>query len=691
MLANLLLSVVMIQPVTLRQADVVDTYHGRTIADPFRWMEDEQSPETQAFAVGQDKSTRETLNTPERAFFRQRLEQLINYPRAGTPSRIGRTDLITYTANSGLQPQSVRMIRDGLGGESRVLFDPNTFSQDGTVALSAVRFSEDGSLVLYGKSEGGSDNQTFYVRDMKTGQDLPDVLTDMRFSSIAWAPDNSGFFFNRYPDPKSRLNNTLYFHTLGQPPESARVVLERPDQPELSLYPAVTRDGRWLLVYETLGTDPRNGLIVDRLGDQTHDFIRIVAPGVTDISPVETDGDTLYAVVDLNAPRRKLVAIDLNNPAPENWQTLIPEEVDVIDSVALINEQFVVTLKRDARSALAIHNKDGTFVRELVLPTVGSAGVSGRREDDTMFVSFTSFTYPSTSFLYDFETDTMTPWFQPELEFDPAAYETTQRFYESKDGTRVPIFITHKRGLALDGSNPTILYGYGGFGVGMRPAFSALNIAWLEQGGVYAVACLRGGDEYGQDWHFAGRLGKKQNVFDDFIAAAEFLQREGYTRPNKLAIQGGSNGGLLVAAVMLQRPELFGAVVCEVAVTDMLRFHRFGTGRFWTSEYGNADQSESDFANLVRYSPLHNVRSGAAYPPILITTAEGDDRVVPAHSLKFAATLLTQASPENTVLLRYESRAGHGAGKPLTKVLDEEADVYAFLAASLGIRVGSDE
>jgi prolyl oligopeptidase len=691
MLTTLLLSAVMLQPVNLRQAEVVDNYHGHVVADPFRWLEDEGSPETQAFATSQDQRTRTTLDTSERAMFRERLEQLVDYPRQGTPSRIGRTSLITYTANSGLQPQPVRLIRDGLEGESRVLFDPNTFSPDGTVALSTVRFTEDGALVLFGKSSGGSDRQTFYIRDMATGADLSDVLTDMRFSAVAWAPDNSGFFFNRFPDPASRLNNTVYFHTLGKPQSEAVVILARPDQPELSLSPAVSRDGRWLMVFERLGTDPRNGLVVDRLGNDAHEFRRIVEPGITNLRPVEIDGDTLYAVVDLDAPRRKLVAIDLNNPLHENWRTLIPEEVDVISSVAMINEQFVVTLKRDARSALAIHNKDGTFVREIVLPTIGSAGVSGRREDDTMFVSFTSYTYPSTTFLYDFKTDTMTPWFQPTLDFDPAAYETTQRFYESKDGTRIPIFITHKRGLSLNGENPAILYGYGGFGAGRSPSFSATNIAWLEQGGVYAVACIRGGDEYGQDWHFAGRLEKKQNVFDDFIAAAEFLQREGYTRPGKLAIRGGSNGGLLVAAVMLQRPELFGAVVCEVPVTDMLRYHRFGTGRFWTVEYGNADRSESDFANLLRYSPLHNVKPDVVYPPILITTAEGDDRVVPAHSLKFAAALLSQASPDNTVLLRYESRAGHGAGKPLTKVLDEQADVYAFLAASFGIRVGSDE
>jgi prolyl oligopeptidase len=670
---------------TLRQDPIVDTYHGTQIADPFRWLEEPEAPDTRAFIDQQNAVARAKLDTPIRAELRTRLETLVNYPRISTPSRYGKGRLV-FSKNTGLQAQSVVYVQDGLTGEPRVLFDPNTFSTDGTVALSSTAISDDGSLAAYGISDGGSDNQTIKFRNVDTGEDLADELKDMRFSGVSFLPGKKAVVYNKYPDPNTRLNSTLYIHVLGKPQSEDFKLFSHPTNPEISLYAGVTRDEKWVLIYESLGTDPRNGLLLStpNLPRDYAKLTRVLEPGVCDLGIVENDGDTLYAITDLDAPRKRLVAINANSPDRSKWKTIIPQhESDVIESVELINEKFVVTYKRDAASLISIYDKQGTKLKDVPLPTVGAAWVNGRREDRNMFVGFTSYTYPTTIYVYDFASGELKPFFEPKVNFEPDQYETKQVFYTSKDGTRVPMFITHKKGIALDGANPTLLYGYGGFNVGMSPAFSSLGVAWLERGGVFAVACLRGGDEYGTAWHEAGMLDRKQNVFDDFAAAGEYLVHEKYTSPKHLAIQGGSNGGLLVAATMLQRPDLFGAVVCQVGVLDMLRYHRWGTGRFWTTEYGNADLSEKDFRTMLAYSPLHNVKPGAHYPPLLVMTGDGDDRVVPAHSLKFVAQLLTTASPENQVLLRYETRAGHGAGKPLTKVLDETADVYGFLFSTL--------
>jgi prolyl oligopeptidase len=672
----------------LRKDDVVDDYHGTKVADPFRWLEAPDAAETRAFIDARNQVTRSFLDSPLREEIHDRLKGLINYPRQSMPARYG--DKLFFSTNTGLQQQSVVMMQTGIDGKPSVLIDPNTLSADGTVALSGMTYTDDGSLVAYGVSVGGSDQKTVRVRDLATNTDLPDVLENMRFAGIGWL-GNRGFYFNRYPAPGSvpaeqeRLNNKLFYHALGGDVKNPKLIYERPDKPEISLYGGVTRDQQWLFVYESVGTDQRSGLLVrDASPDSTDAFKRIVEPGVASVGVIENDGNTAYAMVDLDAPKRKVVAIDLQNPTPANWKTIIPEfEKDVIESVDLVNEQFVLTVKRDAASVILLYTKEGQLLGQVPLPTVGSAWVGGRREDKTLFVGFTSYTYPTTLYVYDFESKQLTPFFTPKVDFKPDEFVTEQLFYPSKDGTRIPLFVTRKKDLKLDGTNPTVLYGYGGFSAGMSPGFSAIQVAWLERGGVFAVACIRGGDEYGNAWHEAGKLDRKQTVFDDFIAAGEFLVAQKYTSPQHLAIEGGSNGGLLVAACMLQRPELFGAVICQVGVLDMLRYHQFGTGRFWTVEYGNAQADEKQFKTLLAYSPLHNVKPGATYPPILITTGDGDDRVVPAHSLKFAAQLIDQANPKNLVLLRYETKAGHGGGKPLGKVLEESADEQAFLWKTL--------
>jgi prolyl oligopeptidase len=505
----------------------------------------------------------------------------------------------------------------------------------------------------------------------------------MRFAGLDWLNDNSGFYFSRYPKPgtvppeQERLNHKLYFHKLGGDPDKAELIYARSDNPEISVYPSISFDGKWLMIYESLGTDDKAGVLIAP-ANEPKKLTRVVELGVASVSIIHSVDNTFYVVTDKDAPRRKLVKFTLDKPTPEHWQTVIDQTDAVIEGVFPMGEHLVVTSKRDVASVIAVHNMDGTIDHQVPLPTVGSASASARPDDTSMFVTFTSYTYPTSIFSYVPKTKEMKPYFVPKVDFDPNAYETRQAFYNSKDGTRVPMFITHKKGIKLDRANPTLLYGYGGFSVGMSP----FDLAWLERGGVYAVACIRGGDEYGTAWHDAGKLQNKQNVFDDFHAAAEFLIREGYTQPKHLGINGGSNGGLLVAACMLQRPELYGAVVAEVGVLDMLRYHRWGTGRFWTVEYGNAEASEAQFKNLLAYSPLHNVQADAKYPPTLITTGDGDDRVVPFHSLKFTA-MLNHTNPEAAVFLRYDVGSGHGGGKPLTKAMDEQADVFAFLFKAL--------
>ena len=670
-----------------RDETVTDDYHGTPVADPYRWLEDPASDETRAWVSAQNAATRAALDGPVREAFRARLEQLVDYPRRSAPSHEG--EVYVYSRNTGLQPQAVVYAGASADDEGKILFDPNAMSDDGTVALSGLTFTYDGKTVAYGVSEGGSDDKVVRFRDVATGDDLTDVLTGMRFGGLDFEPMDRGVWYGKYPDPDVRRDQKVYFHQLGTEQSDDTVVYERPDDPDLRFHPDVSDDGEWFFLYVSRGTDPKNGVRFRQICCDPHlfgYFQELFPPGDAEYAVVDNDGPIFYVYTDKGAPRRKLVAVDSQHQEEANWKTVLPETDDLLENVTMVNGQFVATYLRDGANAIRVFEKDGTFVREVGLPTLGTVGgIQGERKDAQMFFTFSSFTYPGTVYRYDLPTGELTKLEEPSVEFDPAAYETRQRFAASKDGTKVPVFVVHKKGLTLDGTNPTILYGYGGFGISMGPSFSASRLAWLEKGGVFAVALLRGGGEYGSDWHEAGKFGNKQNVFDDFIAASELLISDGYTSPKKLAIQGGSNGGLLVTATMLQRPDLFGAVVAQVPVTDMLRYQRFGTGRFWTAEWGDATESREAFDYLRAYSPLHNVKAGVAYPPVLVTTAEGDDRVVPAHAFKFVAEL-RHANPGGVALLRHDTKAGHGAGKPTAKVLDEAADTYAFLAGRLGMQ-----
>lgn len=667
-------------------SDVVDDFFGEKVADPFRGLEDSDAPETRRFVEQENALTEAWIPREVQKAYQDRLRKLMNYPRRSMPGRYGGWWITSR--NSGLQPHYVVYKQRGEDGEPEVLIDPNTFSKDGTVALSETAFTKDGSLVAYGKSVGGSDNQTIYVRDVATGKDLSDELKDMRFATIAWAPDNSGFWYNKFPDPEARQNSTIYWHRLGDPQSKDKPILSLPDTPDVDIAPAVTEDGKYLLIYSSLGTDPATGIRVREIeGDPGREggFREVFPLEESSFVVVANEGPMFYVVTDDAAPRSRLIVVDINQPQREHWRELIPEMDELLDDVTMVGDRFVVTTTKDVHSNLRVHDRSGKVVAEVPLPGKGSVGgVSGRRDNNDFFFTFSSYTIPGIIYRYALADGELTEFYRSAVKFDPDLYITEQVFFESKDGTRVPMFVTHRKDMSRNGENPTILYGYGGFSINLEPGFNSFIIPWLEQGGVYVVANLRGGAEYGEEWHDAGRLEKKQNVFDDFIAAAERLIADKVTSPSKLAIKGGSNGGLLTAAVVLQRPDLFGAVLSHVPVTDMLRYQRFGTGRFWIPEYGDATGSREAFEWLRAYSPLHNVKKGAKYPPILVLTADGDDRVVPAHAFKFVATLQADAGP-GVYLLRHEVGAGHGAGKPLEMSIKESAATYAFLTKALGL------
>src|SRR5512134_1078242 len=681
-----------------RAGDVVDDYHGTRVPDPYRWLEDVDAPETRAWVAAQNHLTFGWLDqVPQRRTIRERLTALWDYPRYGTPFR--KAGRYFFFMNTGLQNQAVLYVQASLTSAPEVLLDPNTLSPDGTVALTTTAVSEDGRLMVYGTAASGSDWNEFHVRDVATRTDRGDVLKWIKFSGAAWTHDGLGFFYSRYPTPAGdsllaeNRNHKLYYHRVGTSQRDDVLIYERPDQPEWGISAGVTEDGRYVVLHLWLGTDRRNRIAYIDLGDPQHPDLR--APvrmllGEFDASYgfVGNDGPVFYVQTDNAAPRQRVIAIDTRAPEAVNWRTVILEQADVLESTGIIHDTFVTTYLHDAHSRLRLWAMDGRPLADVELPTLGAvSGITGERDDNEMFYAFTSFLYPTTIFRYDFGTGQTQVFKAPEIAFDPSPYETRQVFYESRDGTRIPMFLTMRRGLPLDGSNPTYLYGYGGFNISLTPAFSVGALAWLEMGGIYAVPNLRGGAEYGEEWHQAGMLERKQNVFDDFIAAAEYLIRERYTSAPKLAIGGGSNGGLLVGAAMTQRPELFGAALPAVGVMDMLRFHKFTIGWAWVTEYGSAD-SAAHFPFLYRYSPLHNLKAGTRYPATLITTADHDDRVVPGHSFKFAAALQATQAGEAPVLIRIETKAGHGAGKPTTKIIEEAADRWAFLVRVLGIRPG---
>ncbi len=667
-----------------RKGDVVDDYHGTKVPDPYRWMEDPEAQETSQWVKAQNKITRNYIdNIPMREDIEERLTDIWDYPKYSIPSRHG--DRYFFFKNDGLQNQSVLYMQDSLDSEPVVVIDPNKLSEDGTIALAGQSYSEDGTLMAYGLSSSGSDWKEIKIRNLDTNKDYDETIKWCKYGGVAWKHDNSGFYYSRYPEPGDRpfeeqnKFNKVYWHKLGTPQSKDVLIYERPDEPQYVFIPFITDDGEYLCLY-IYYPDTVSNRFYYREVNSNGEFIRLLDKGDAHYNPVGNKGTTFYFQTDLDAPHDRIIGIDIENPSPENWETIIPEQDEVISFASMINHQFVIAYLKDAHHILRLFKQNGSYDKEIELPTMGSiGGLSGKLDHTEMFLSFTSFLYPGTQFRYDFTSEDLSVFRKSEVDFDPAGFETKQVFCTSKDGTRVPLFITHKKGLELDGNNPTLLYGYGGFNIDLSPNFSISRMIWLENGGVYVLAILRGGGEYGKEWHEEGMFEKKQNVFDDFISAGEWLIKNKYTKPSKLAIQGGSNGGLLVAACMLQQPDPFGAVICQVPVTDMLRFHKFTVGKYWTGEYGNAEENPEHFKFLYAYSPLHNVEEGEDYPPILITCADTDDRVVPSHSKKFAATLQEKSSSKNPILIRIETRAGHGGGKPTSKIIEEQSDIFAFL------------
>lgn len=683
----------MLQYPESKQVEQIDDYNGVKVADPYRWLEDPDAADTQAWVAAQNKVTFGYLNQiPERQPIKQRLTELWNYEKYGTPFKRG--DRYFYYKNDGLQNQSVLYTLKQLDDDPVILLDPNSLSEDGTVALSGIAISDDGKYLAYGISRSGSDWQEWFVREIANQTDLSDHIKWVKFSGADWDKAGAGFYYSRYdePDEKTKLEavnyyQKLYYHRLGTLQSDDQLVYERPDQKEWGFSGGVTEDGQYLVISVWKGTDRKNLLFYQDLSVQNAPVVELISEFEAAFDVIDSEGSTFWVETDLDAPRSRVIKIDLAHPDRANWEEVIPEATETLQGVNLLNNQLVANYLKDARSQIKIFSLTGELLREVALPGIGSAGgFGGKREDTETFYHFSSFTSPNKIYRYDMTTGKSALFRQPDVQFDGDAYETKQVFYPSKDGTQVPMFITHKKGLQLDGTNPTLLYAYGGFNVSLTPSFSVSRSIWLEMGGVYVVANLRGGGEYGEAWHKAGMKHNKQNVFDDFISAAEWLIDNQYTSPAKLAIEGGSNGGLLVGACMTQRPDLFGAALPAVGVMDMLRFHKFTIGWAWMSEYGSPEEP-ADFKVLYGYSPLHNLQSGTRYPATMITTADHDDRVVPAHSFKFAAALQAAHKGDNPVLIRIETKAGHGAGKPTAKVIEEAADKIGFLVKVLGIEV----
>jgi prolyl oligopeptidase len=680
-----------------RKAEVVDDFFGTKVADPFRWLEDDNSPETKAWVVAQNKVTFGYLGQiPQRARIQERITRLFDFEKYSAPFKRGQRYFYSY--NTGLQNQAVVFVTEDPKAQGRVLLDPNTLSKDGTVALSGMSLTADGRLLAYSISVAGSDWQTWKVRDVATGQDLPDEIQWSKASGASWRKDGSGFFYSRYAAPKEgaaltgvTLNHMLCFHKLGTPQAEDPIVYQRADQPEWFLGGQVTDDGHWLVIHVAKGDNPETSIFLQDLSKPGQPVEPFLDKMDATYSVVDNDGNRFYISTNRDAPRGRLVAIHRGRTDPSQWAEIIPQAKgrEVLESVSLVGGSFVATWMRDAHSAVEFFDMTGKKTGSLRLPVLGTVGgFDGRREDKETFYTFTSFTYPGTIYRLDLQTKKSSVFRESKVAFRPADYEVRQVFYPSKDGTQIPMFLVHRKGLKLDGQNPTLLYGYGGFNISLTPSFSSSRLVWLEMGGVYAMANLRGGGEYGMAWYDAGRKEMKQNVFDDFIAAAEWLIANKYTSTPRLAINGGSNGGLLVGACLTQRPDLFGAAVPEVGVMDMLRFHRFTFGFGWKSDYGSSETKEG-FETLMKYSPLHTIRPGVQYPPTLITTGDHDDRVVPAHSHKFTATLQAAQAGPAPILTRIETSAGHGAGKPTDKAIAERADVLAFLVKSLDIKVPS--
>jgi prolyl oligopeptidase len=677
---------------TTRKMELIEDIHGTQVADPYRWLEDDNAEETKRWVSAQNEVTGKWLDQiPQRAEIRKRLADLWNFERTGQPEEYGGRWFFSH--NTGLQNQPVLKVSDTADGAGRVLLDPNELSSDGTVALADYQPSEDGKLLAYSVSRGGSDWNEIFVRDVATGKETGDHLKWVKFSGISWAKDGSGFYYSRFDAPEAGAALTqknefqkLCFHRLGTPQEEDAIIYQRKDRPKWGFGGGLTEDGKFLVISVTEGTDPKNRFFYQDVL-KPGETIELLAAADASYDFVGNDGGLFYFKTDLDAPRHRVIAIDVAKPERAAWKEIIPQGKDLLQDVRMAGGQLFCEYLRDAKSAVSAHDLSGKLVREIGLPGIGSVGgFGGRRQDKHTFYTFTGFTDPGAIYRYDIGSGESTLWKKPAVGFDGAAYETRQVFVPGKDGTKVPVFIVHKKGIALDGGHRVLLTGYGGFNISLTPGFSVGRAVWLERGGILAVANLRGGGEYGSEWHLAGTRLRKQNVFDDFIAAAEWLVREKYTSPGKLAIQGGSNGGLLVGACMTQRPDLFGAALPAVGVMDMLRFHKFTIGWAWEKDYGSAENPE-EFAALLRYSPYHVLKPGTRYPATLVTTADHDDRVVPAHSFKFAARLQEcQAADGPPVLIRIDTSAGHGAGTSLTKTIDRIADEWAFLEKVLVVK-----
>ncbi len=678
-----------------KTVDQVDDFHGTSVDDPYRWLEDDvrESKDVAAWVEAQNKLTFAYLKSlPGRDAIAKRMTELWNYEKISAPSKEG--GRYYFFRNDGLQNQSVLMMQNTLTDEPKSLIDPNTWSPDGTIALAGTEFSDDGKFAAYGIQDGGSDWRTWRIMEIESGKLLDDELKWIKFSGISWTPDSKGFFYSRYDEPADgaafqslNLNQKVFYHNVGTAQSKDKRIYQRPDEPEWGFNADVSEDGRYLVITIWKGTDDRYRVIIKDLRKPDSEPFDLISNFEHEYTFIGNEGTRLMFQTNLDSPLGRIIGIDLDQPEQVHWTEIVQETENTLTSATIVDDLIIGQYLKDAKTQVRLYGLNGKFVREVEFPGIGSAsGFDGKKDHTETFYSFSSFATPPSTYRYDMETGESTLLRQAKVAFNPDDYETTQIFYDSKDGTKVPMFICHKRNIKLDGTNPTLLYGYGGFNISLSPGFSVSRLTWMELGGVFAMANLRGGGEYGEPWHKAGTKLLKQNVFDDFIAAAEWLIANRYTSSKKLAIQGGSNGGLLVGACMTQRPDLYAACLPAVGVMDMLRFHQFTAGRFWVDDYGCADNPE-EFKALKAYSPYHNLQGGVQYPATLVTTADTDDRVVPGHSFKFAAQLQASQSGTAPTLIRIETRAGHGSGKPTAKIIEEAADQWAFLAKNLDMTI----
>lgn len=672
-----------------KKVDTVDVYFGHEVKDPYRWLEDDNSEETKAWVKEQNIVTNAYFDKiPYKNAVKERITKLLDYPKISAPFKRGGHYFLFK--NDGLQNQSVAYIKENLEAEERMILDPNKLSEDGTVSLSNFSPSEDGKYIAYGISRGGADWKEFYVKNIETGKDLDDHIMWAKFSNISWFKD--GFFYTRYPAPAEgdmlkgvNENSKVYYHKIGDKQEKDKLVYEDSEHPKWGFSTGVTDDEKYLIISVNESTSG-NAIYVKNL-EQCGKVQKIIETFENDFYVIDHSNGKLLVLTNYQAPNYKLISIDLAQPGKEKWLDVIPEKKSVLKGISLLGKKMIASYLKDAHSHIEVYSENGDYQYDIELPVLGSvSGFGGKKEDNMTFYTVTSFTTPSTIYKYFVDENKSELYQETEIDFNTSDYTTEQVFYPSKDGTKIPMFIVYKKDLKKDGKNPVLLYGYGGFNVSLTPYFSSMRLVWLEQGGIFAMMNLRGGGEYGEAWHKAGTIMQKQNVFDDCIAAAEYLINEKYTSKGKIGLQGGSNGGLLVGAVVNQRPDLFGVGLPAVGVMDMLRYHKFTIGRYWATDYGTSEDSEEIFNYLVAYSPLHTIKENVEYPSILVTTGDHDDRVVPAHSFKYAATLQEKYKGTNPVLIRIETQAGHGAGKPTSKVIEEYTDVYTFLFEELGLK-----